>query len=228
MDRMKRYAIYYAPRPGGFADAASAWLGWDLQAGCTVAQPRAALPRALADLTETPRKYGFHGTIKAPFALGAGVELADVRHGVKELAGQLARIELAGLGLVNLHGFLALVPQGDVSDLLDLAAEVVRFLDPYRAALSAADHARRRPEHLTPRQRELLAAYGYPFVMEEFQFHLTLTGPISESEAEEVMPLASAHFAQALNAPFLVEDLCLCGEDQAGRFHLLHRYPLST
>ena len=46
MDQMKRYAIYYAPREGAFAEAAAAWLGWDTPRGQEVAQ---ALPAALAD-----------------------------------------------------------------------------------------------------------------------------------------------------------------------------------
>jgi hypothetical protein len=26
--------------------------------------------------------------------------------------------------------------------------------------------------------------------------------------------------------PFVIADLCLCGEDDLGQFHLMHRYPL--
>jgi putative phosphonate metabolism protein len=225
MEQMKRYAIYYAPRAGALATAAAAWLGWDLQTGRSIAS---ALPRPLADLTAEPRKYGFHATLKAPFRLGIGVELADLQHGVKTLADQLAPIEMPGLALTNLHGFLALIPQGDPADLLDLATEVVRFLDPYRAALTEAEYARRRPERLTARQRELLDAYGYPFVLEEFQFHLTLSGPLTAPEAEALEPAARAHFAGQIPQPFQLQDLCLCGEDHAGRFHLLNRYPLSA
>lgn len=226
MEQMKRYAIYYAPRAGGFARAAATWLGWDLQSGRGVPQPSPSLPRPLAELTAEPRKYGFHATLKAPFRLGAGVELADLQHGVKTLASQLHSVEMPGLALQNLHGFLALLPQGDATDLQDLAAEVVRFLDPYRAALTKAEYARRRPERLTERQRELLDAYGYPFVLEEFQFHLTLSGPLTAPEAEALTPAAAAHFAGQIPQPFQLQDLCLCGEDHAGRFHLLNRYPL--
>jgi putative phosphonate metabolism protein len=226
MEQMKRYAIYYAPRAGGFARAAATWLGWDLQSGRSVPQPSPALPRPLAELTAEPRKYGFHATLKAPFRLGAGVELADLQHGVKTIASQLHAVEMPGLALRTLHGFLALLPQGDATDLQDLAAEVVRFLDPYRAALTEAEYARRRPERLTERQRELLDAYGYPFVLEEFQFHLTLSGPLTAPEAEALIPAARAHFVDQIPQPFQLQDLCLCGEDHAGRFQLLNRYPL--
>jgi hypothetical protein len=110
----------------------------------------------------------------------------------------------------------------------DLAADVVRILDPFRAPLTAAEVARRRPERLTARQRDLLAAYGYPFVMEEFQFHLTLSGRLKPEDAPRLHAAAKAHFAGLIPQPFDLQDLCLCGEDQAGRFHLLHRYALSA
>ncbi len=224
MDQMKRFAIYYAPREGAFADAAAAWLGWDLAQGRAVAQP--ALP-GLADLTAEPRKYGFHGTIKPPFRLVGGVSASDLAQAVANLAGTLAPVQLPGLEMVLLQGFLALVPGHDPA-LTDLAAKVVRELDAFRAPLTEAEVARRRPDSLTPRQRDLLAIYGYPHVMEEFQFHLTLSGRMEDAQAADLQAAARAHFDGLIPQPFRLEDLCLCGEDREGRFHLLHRYPLSA
>lgn len=224
MDQMKRFAIYYAPRDGAFAEAAAAWLGWDLGRGRAVAQPDVP---GIADLTADPRKYGFHGTIKPPFRLAEGVAAADLAQAVGRLATRLEGIEMPGLDMVSLEGFLALVPGHDPA-LADLAAEVVRDLDAFRAPLTEAEVARRRPESLSARQRDLLAVYGYPYVMEEFQFHLTLSGRLSAVEAPVVRAAAEAHFAGVIPQPFRLEDLCLCGEDQAGRFHLLHRYALSA
>jgi Protein of unknown function (DUF1045) len=65
-------------------------------------------------------------------------------------------------------------------------------------------------------------------VMEEFQFHLTLSGKLDGAEAALVQRAADQHFAGLLPQPFVIEDLCLFGEDQDNRFHLLHRYPLSA
>ncbi|MGB8812026.1 MAG: DUF1045 domain-containing protein [Paracoccaceae bacterium] len=228
MEKMKRYAIYYAPKAGEFADSAATWLGWDMQTGNVVPQPTVTLPRPLAEITSEPRKYGFHGTIKAPFRLAEGVRYADFSQATARLAASLRPVVLPGLQMINLEGFLALVPQGDTAALMALAAEVVRSLDPYRAPLTKAEIARRRPDRLTARQRELLAAYGYPYVMEEFRFHLTLTGPLTEAEHPDVAKVAATHFARLVPTPFRVEDLCLVGEDEAGRFHLLHRYALSA
>jgi hypothetical protein len=121
---------------------------------------------------------------------------------------------------------LALIPAAPSADLQDLAAEVVRALDPYRAALSPAEIARRRPELLTTRQRELLGIYGYPYVMEQFQFHLTLSGALAADQTAQAMAAAQSHFAGVVPQPFVIADLCLCGEDDLGQFHLMHRYPL--
>jgi putative phosphonate metabolism protein len=224
MDQMKRFAIYYAPRDGAFADAAARWLGWDLAQGRAMAQPD--LP-GLADLTADPRKYGFHGTIKPPFRLADGTAPDDLATAVAALAQRLHPVQRPGLKMVLLEGFLALVPGHDPA-LTKLAAEVVQGLENFRAPLTPAEIAKRRPETLTPRQRELLAAYGYPYVMEEFQFHLTLSGRLGAPDAPALQKAAQAHFTGLIPQPFRLEDLCLCGEDAAGRFHLLHRYPLSA
>lgn len=227
MEQMKRYAVYYAPEPGGFADAAAAWLGWDVQSGQPVPQPAIALPRPLADITAEPRKYGFHGTIKPPFRLADGVSADDLTQAVAALAATLPAVQVPGLRMVNLEGFLALIPDGDTEALQALAAEVVRALDPYRAPLNEAETARRRPDRLTPRQRDLLAVYGYPYVMEEFRFHLTLSGPMGADEAA-LTQAAAAHFDGLIPRPFRLAALCLFGEDAVGRFHLLHRYAFNA
>lgn len=226
---MKRYAVYFIPPAGAFARAAAAWLGYDVQTARDVTQPMiAGLPRPLAEVTADPRKYGFHGTIKAPFRLAEGVTPADLVAAVSGLAINLAPVGMAGLQLVNLDGFLAFVPEGDTTILNDLAAQVVRGLDPLRAGLTDAEIARRRPYLLTPRQRDLLDLYGYPFVLDEFRFHLTLSGPLPAQEYAIIAGAAATHFANVVPQPFVLADICLMGEDAAGRFHVLSRYPLTA
>ena len=222
---MKRYAIYYAPEPGPFADAAASWLGWDPVLGRTVAQPDLGLN--LAAVTTDPRKYGFHGTLKAPFRLTEGVDFAILSDAVAALAKTLRSLEMPGLQMVTLEGFLALTPTGGTKPLLDLAANVVERLDPLRAPLTPVEIARRRPERLTPRQRALLDHYGYPYVLEEFRFHLTLSNSLSPADRATLMPLAQRHFAPHIPQPFRIIELCLFGEALDGSFHLLHRYPLT-
>lgn len=224
---MKRYAVYFAPRPGAFADRAAAWLGRDAVTGKALEQPLLPGLPSPEGITADPRRYGFHGTIRAPFRLAEGVYAKGIEAGVAALAARMAPVQCDGLRLENLHGFLALTPDGCEAALLELAAAVVEGTDAFRAPLTAAEVARRRPESLSTRQRALLDRWGYPYVMEEFRFHLTLTDRLAETQAEAVTLALRDHFAPVLPKPFVIEDLCLFGEDEAGLFHLLHRYALT-
>lgn len=226
---MKRYAIYYAPEPGPLADLAAHWLGWDAAAGRALPHPDlAGLPRPVAEITATPRKYGFHGTIKPPFRLAPGQSPEALHRACTDLAAHLAPVTLDGLHLSQLGGFLALTPQGGASALADLAATVVRALDAFRAPPTQAEIARRKPDRLSPRQRALLDQWGYPYVMEEFRFHLTLTGDLPPPEADAVAAALRPHLAPHLPRPFTIRDLCLFGEATDGMFRILHRYTLSA
>ncbi|MDP2084015.1 MAG: DUF1045 domain-containing protein [Gemmobacter sp.] len=224
MEHFKRYAVYFAPRPGAFADAAATWLGRDAVTGAAIPQP--PVP-ALQDLTADPRRYGFHGTIRAPFRPAQGLDVAAIAAAVEGLAAQLAPAQGPGLRLADLHGFLALVPDDEESAILRLGAAVVEGTEALRAPLTDAEIARRDPARLTPRQRSLLTRWGYPYVMDAFRFHLTLTNRLPPDRAADVTAAAQAHFAPHLPRPFMIADLCLFGEDAQGTFRLLHRYALS-
>lgn len=215
----RRYAIYWAGQ-GAFADLAAEWLGWDNALGAPVTQPE-----GVADWTAEPRKYGFHGTVKAPFRLAKGWDQARLSQAFADLCAHLAPVTLDGLQMARLGSFLALIPRGDTTALQALAARVVRDLDPARAPLTEAELARRRPETLSPRKRALLDQWGYPHVMEEFRFHLTLSGAFPVKVLDQIEPRAAAHFGP-LPAPFVVQDLCLFGETDTG-FHLLTRHTLA-
>ena len=229
MQDYRRYAIYYAPEPGPLADFGAAWLGWDPARGAPVAHPAIdGLPAPVAELTETPRKYGFHGTVKPPFRLAEGTDAAALHAAAQDLCAARAPVRLAGLRLSRLGRFLALTPEGDAGALAALAGTVVRDLDSFRAPLTEAEIARRRPDRLSPAQRDLLDTWGYPYVFEEFRFHLTLTGPLPDDATAAAVEAALAPvLAPILPRPFTIASLCLFGEDADGRFHLLHRYALS-
>lgn len=228
MNRFRRYAIYFAPRAGAFADATAAWLGWDCQSGRVLAHPVLdGLPRPIAELTAEPRKYGFHGTIKAPFRLAPDATEAGLTRALASLATRLAPVILPRLALQPVKGFIALLPEGETAPLLALGAEVVAALDAFRAPLTATEIARRKPDRLTQRQRALLDEWGYPYVFEEFRFHLTLTGSLPPPEAETVVRVLRPWLAPVLPVPFAIEDLCLFGEDAEGRFHLVSRHALT-
>ena len=99
--------------------------------------------------------------------------------------------------------------------------------DAYRAPPDAAELAKRHAAGLTPRQAELLARWGYPYVLDEFRFHLTLTGPIADAaERTRVAGLLRPLVAPLLGQPMPVRELCLFHQpDRAAPFRLIQRFP---
>lgn len=118
------------------------------------------------------------------------------------------------------------MPEGGCGRLGALAAAAVEGLDGFRAPADAAETARRMAAGLTPAQAALLARWGYPFVMSEFRFHITLTSPLTQAERDAVAAVLAPRLGPLLPRPFEIADLCLMGEDDGGRFHLLARHPL--
>ncbi len=225
MQDFRRYAVYWAPQPGDWASAAADWLGWDPQTGRAAVQPDLGVP--LADWTLEPRKYGFHGTVKAPFRLAERWERDQVSACIETLCAKFAPVTLRGLSLCRIGTFLALTPDGDAGALTALAAGMVMGLDAARAPLTPAEIQRRRPERLTQVQRDHLERWGYPFVLDEFQFHLSVSGSLAPTDLDRLQPLAEAHFTPHAPRPFVLSDLCLFGEAEDGRFHLLSRHALT-
>ena len=68
------------------------------------------LVRRIAEITATPRRYGFHGTLKPPFRLRQGVTFADLDRSAATLAGTVAPFEAPRLTLARIGAFIALVP----------------------------------------------------------------------------------------------------------------------
>lgn len=227
MPQFKRYAVYYAPEPGPLAEFGARWLGWDLAQGQPVAHPDMDSLN-IAELTKTPRKYGLHGTVKPPFHLSDGFSFNDLEEASQDLCRHLPPVQLDGLHLSRLGGFLALTPVGDTQALADLASTIVAELDAFRASPSEAELARRRKANLSAQQEALLQRWGYPYVMEEFRFHITLTGRMSRPEAETLRTRLEPVFASILPHPFRIQSLALVGEDTDGRFHLIRRLPLGA
>ncbi|MBD3665744.1 DUF1045 domain-containing protein [Sulfitobacter aestuariivivens] len=215
-----RFAIYYVPPDGALAEAGAAWLGWDVATGREIPQP--SLP-GLRDITMTPKKYGFHGTLKPPFRLKDGTTVEDLENATSNLAASLAPAACEGLKVTVLNRFLALTPCGDLGAVRRISSSCVRDLDGFRAPAGDTELARHRKAGLTPLQETLLTQWGYPYVMEAFKFHLTLTGRLPEDAIAKWSERVKSHLP-ASPAPFVVDQIALCGERADGRFEMLHRY----
>ena len=223
MSDHSRFAIYYLAPEGPLADFGAAWLGWDIATGMPVSQPEV---EGIDEITATPRKYGFHATLKPPFFLAEGGKLQNLEKAVEALAGRLVPVGCDELELAEMGGFLALTPRGNHRRINRLAAEIVERLDAFRRLPSAAEIARRREAGLTARQEAMLARWGYPYVKDEFRFHMTLTGNLGPERVSGVMQ-SMRPLLPPLPAPFTLDEIALVGERPDGRFELLHRYALS-
>lgn len=227
-----RYALYFAPAPSSeLAGLGREWLGRDAETG-TELPPPACINGAVdwwRAITEAPRRYGFHGTLKPPFALAPGRTPNELRAALVELAQATSGFVLPKLELTEIGDFLALVPSESCGALTALADDCVIELDAFRAPPTDAELARRRMDRLTERQLMLLQRWGYPYVLDEFRFHLTLTGGIADqAERRRAALLLTDRFAAACREPLPAEDLCLFmqpGQEQP--FTLVERIPLS-
>lgn len=228
----QRYAVYFAPRPGSpFWLAGSRWLGRCAASMQPLPQcPIAGLAAAdLHRITAAPRRYGWHATLKAPFALAPGCDASALRQSVQALARSLEAFTLPPLRVERIDDFLALLPassadwRAENAAIAQTAAACVRQLHAHAAPPSAADLARRRSAGLTPRQDALLQRWGYPFVLDEFRFHLSLTGNLQAFERPTqalVQRAAQAFFADLPRPAF--DSLALFVEAAPGAdFQLL-------
>lgn len=224
-----RYAIYATPpQQHPLTRAASAWLGrnaFPASAADPAADPEAA---RFADLTADPRRYGFHATLKAPFALAEGRTEAGLIAAFEAFCAMTPAVSIDRLVLRELGAFFALVPSGDAAALNALCARVVEEFEPFRAPLSSEDVARRKPELLSERQRELLQRWGYPYVFEEFRFHMTLTGPVPEDSRAEMREILRRRFVSFVDQALPIDHLALFCEPERGQpFHVLRAHSLA-
>lgn len=228
MTHYRRYAIYWAPPAGSaLARFGASWLGWDAETGRAPAQPISEPLCKTARIAEEPRRYGFHATVKPPFRLAPDKQAEALDQMIAHLTAMIGAFDAPPLSLARFGQRIALVPSRPSEPLNRLAADLVAKLDEFRAAPGAAEIDARRAIGLSPRQEELLRRWGYPFVLDEFRFHLTLTGRLDPVTMKTLMAEL-----RILTAPFCklalpITEICLFGEDRTGFFHLLRRYPLS-
>jgi putative phosphonate metabolism protein len=226
-----RYAIYAAPLPGTrLAEIGAALLGYDaeLPADVTPLVPAGIDPDEWSALSEEPRRYGFHGTLKAPFALAEGTNVEQlVAHAISFAAGR-DPFEVP-LHLARLGRFLALVPETPSAELEALADQAVGDFDRFRAPLSDRDRQRRHASGLTPRQAEHLERWGYPYVFDQFRFHMTLTGKVPPERLDDVEARLRETVRRELGRPALtVASVALFEQARPGeRFRVAAHFPLA-
>lgn len=208
-----RYAIYFTPDANSVLHKlGSSWLGRDVYTNADVEQP----DRRLVGFTMDACRYGFHGTLKPPFRMKDSVSFATFEAALRSLANQHESFVAGPLELRIIDGFVALVSDGENVALSHLAADCVQRLDDFRSPPEEAELRKRRSAGLTDAQDALLQRWGYPFVLEEFRFHMTLTSRLTDEEAAWILPMAQMHFAPVLSRALNIDAVTLLVEPDDG------------
>lgn len=215
-----RYAIYFSPSPDdALTRKASRWLGRNAFRGSE--DDNDADQR---DMTAEPRRYGFHATLKAPFELADRSSEAELLSAFQDFTRTRQAFEIPDVIIDNLGPFFAIVPKAKSEALQDFAADVVAYFEPFRAALSPSDIARRRPQELSESQRRNLSQWGYPHVMDDFRFHMTLTGPVETKDRDRVRTLLMREFSDFTERSLAISGLGLFVERARGEAFTVHTW----
>lgn len=223
-----RYAIFFASPPESLLwRLGCIWHGRDPATGAILV-PR--LPDTLTrarheEIVRPARHYGFHATLKPPFALKPGMKAGGLEAELDAFARNRTPFLAPALQVSRIRGFVALILGGRSPEMEQLCAECVETFDSYRAPEPPGKLAERRAAGLTARQEAMLVRWGYPYVMEEFRFHMTLTTHLKAPEIDLVERHLHSHFRSVLASPLYVDRVMLFeeppGEDMRVRRQFL-------
>lgn len=230
MPQYPRYAIYFVPSAeSALYRFGARLLGYDAFTGGTV--PFAdCITTEVADwktLTIDPGKYGFHATLKAPISLAPGKTESELIAAIRKFADTPRVIPVIAPVVRAISSFIAVVPDAPSPQLQQLAGDCVTAFDDFRAPLTAEDRARRNISALTESQIAHLDRWGYPYVFEEFRFHMTLTGSLPAERRTAVLTILQARFAALDLASIAIDRVALFRQDDVtSGFTIIEHRPL--
>jgi putative phosphonate metabolism protein len=211
-----RYAVYFVPpAQSALYRFGASLLGYDCYTGTEIAFPQ-ALPvpePAWREMTQEPRRYGFHATLKAPFHLADGTGEAALIEAFHAFCRSTAAAAFTPVVAV-IEGFIAIIPSGNEPAVDRLAAACVTGFDRFRAPLNAHDRERRLATGLSERLAHNLERWGYPYVFEDFRLHLTLTGRLSAERQPAVLPYLRTRFSAVPGAAIRLDRIALLRQDR--------------
>jgi putative phosphonate metabolism protein len=211
-----RYAVYLAPAQP-YCGFGSQWLGRDADTGMPLALPAAMEPRP-SRWVEAPAHYGLHATLKPPFRLAEGTD-ATLLDAVARAFAQDRKPFQVPLTLRALRGFVAwcLADEDEGARRMHALADAcVRDFERFRAPATPAEVARRRPERLSARERQMLETWGYPYVFDTFTFHITLTGMLEAAEEAAALERLSSAAGPLLATPLQVDGISVFAQPGPG------------
>jgi putative phosphonate metabolism protein len=212
-----RYAVYFVPAAqSALYRFGSALLGYDCYTGNEIDFPDVLpLPApAWRELTQEPRRYGFHATLKAPFRLADDADEAGLVEAFHAFCRSKAAAAAFAPIVAVIEGFIAIVPSGNAPAVDRLAAACVTAFDRFRAPLDAHDRDRRLAAGLSERQAQNLERWGYPYVFEDFRLHLTLTGRLPAERPTIALSSLHESFSVLSCAAIAIDRIALLRQDR--------------
>ena len=227
-----RYAIYFAPDAGTPLDRfGAAWLGRDAVSGAHVPRPavRGFSDERLERITGPPRGYGFHATLVPPMRLAQSCTRGMLIDTLADFAAERKPFRAPPLRLTAMMGFLALMLSDESAAMQALENDTIRTFHRFRAPLNAAELVRREGQMLTPRQEALFHEWGYPYVLDEFRFHMTLSDELAAPELEALHSALAPLAAPLCAAPLEVNGITLFEQPRhRAPFKLTRRFPFAA
>ncbi|WP_273242508.1 DUF1045 domain-containing protein [Hyphomonas atlantica corrig.] len=232
MNQAPRYAIYYTPAAQHpLYQLGSEWLGRDAYTGRYVTR------REFSDLSEedidrltsSPSHYGFHATMKAPFELRAGRTEAELLAHLEKFVVKQSAFDVR-LAVRPLGQFLALRMTENTEAMRSLHEGCVKDFDRFRAPLCYDDIERRRKANLSPKQDVRMLEWGYPYIFEDFRWHMTLSGRIlSDNTRDKLLKLLEDLFQPVLAECHRVDGIAIFRQvDRHAPFNIIARASFPT
>jgi hypothetical protein len=225
-----RYAICFAPEQGSALEAvAHAWFGRD-SSGTVIARQSAVAGvsrERIEQLTRMSASFGMHGTLKPPFELMPHATEKGLLTVAEVIAKSWAPFEIPPLELGEVGFIISLMPESSSTALENLATMCVRAFDGFRLPLSEAEEHAYKRRRLTVHQRQMLEHWGYPYVMEEFDFHLSMTDYVhDDTERAAIMKAVEAATAPVLHKPLIMRELTVFRQKAADApMSIIARFP---
>ena len=218
-----RYALYLAPS-GPWQEQGSRWLGRCAETGAAL-ERQPGMPAAAQEWTRAPRHYGLHATLKPPFRLIAGAAPSDVDRAaaaggsaprLRHRTGMRAPARVPGLATDRATRRAARIHA--------LADAAVRELDPLRAPPTPEELAKRLRHPLAPAQHALLERWGYPYVFDQFTFHITLSEKLADAELRQAQACIARYADPLAGRPMPVDGVSVYVQPGPGEDFLAARH----
>lgn len=237
MKKYSRYAIYYAPpKESNLEEFGRYWFGWDpLNAKLINNKQRINYLNGfgiknLKNIDKNvliAKKYGFHGTLIPPFKLNKNYSTNLLFKKTEDIAKKFKKFKFYKFKLKKINNFYAFVQNKKNNNINKLSNRLVRELFKFRSPLTKKEIDRRNPSKLSKLQLNILHKWGYPYLMSEFNFHMTLASEVTGNKLYFELKKIEKNKEIILNEINNFDKIYIFGENQKGMFENLENFSLS-